>query len=219
MEPLGGRDALFRRIRSALRGHDDGVGEAASPRPPGPAPASPGRKAERFAEALRAAAGVFLSGSAYALLPQIGEALRAEGVEALLVPEGDAAARGLADALLPMGPFRLASASDLMHGKSPVTAGIQSAEFAVAESGSVVQTGRGGRSLLPGLATDVHVALVPPEALVDRMEDVLAALADDPPRTISFLTGPSRTGDIEQTLTLGAHGPRALLAVLAEPGK
>jgi L-lactate dehydrogenase complex protein LldG len=216
VEPLGRKDALLRRLRVALHGHDE-----ARPAPPAPElrearPATPAERAARFSGALRAAAGTVLSGSAYAVLPALGEALRGAGVSALLVPEGDPAARALADALLPLGPFRLASTSELLHGKSPVTAGIQSAEFAIAESGTVVQTGRQGRTLLPGLVTDVHVSLVSPDILVDRMEDVLATLAADPPRTIAFITGPSRTGDIEQTLTLGAHGPRALIAVLAE---
>jgi len=49
---------------------------------------------------------------------------------------------------------------------------------------------------------------------VDRLDDCLAPLLDDPPRNISFITGPSRTGDIEQTLTIGAHGPKKVIAVL-----
>jgi L-lactate dehydrogenase complex protein LldG len=214
VEPLGNKDALIRRIHAALHAHDTLHREGAAPQdaPPSPPP-SPERLAGRFAEGLRAAAGTVLSGGPHAVLPTLAEALRAEGVTALLVPEGDPAARELADALVPFGPFRLASTAELLHGNSPVTAGIQTAEFAVAESGTVVQTGRGGRSLLPGLVTDVHVSIVPADALVPRMEDVLAALAADPPRAIAFITGPSRTGDIEQTLTLGAHGPRALIAV------
>jgi L-lactate dehydrogenase complex protein LldG len=219
VEPLGNRDALIRRLHAALHGHPDSRQDPTPDAAPGaarPDRATAGSRAGRFSEALREAAGVVLGGSLYGLLPALAELLRAEGVAALLVAEGDAAAGELADALLPLGPFRLASVAELLHGKSPATAGIQTAEFAIAESGTVVQTGRGGRSLLPGLATDVHVTVVPPGVLVDRMEDVLAALAADPPRTIAFITGPSRTGDIEQTLTLGAHGPRALVAVLSE---
>jgi L-lactate dehydrogenase complex protein LldG len=216
VEPLGNRDALARRLAAALHGHEEPRREApAQPRGTAP-PSSAEARAARFSEALSAAAGEPMRGSLYAILPALGEALRTAGVSALLVPEGDGPARELADALLPMGPFRLASPAELLHVRSPAVAGVQSAEFAVAESGTVVQTGRGGRSLLPGLVTDVHVAIVPPEVLVDRMEDALAALAADPPRAIAFVTGPSRTGDIEQTLTLGAHGPRALIAVLPE---
>jgi L-lactate dehydrogenase complex protein LldG len=38
------------------------------------------------------------------------------------------------------------------------------------------------------------------------------------PRTVNFITGPSRTGDIEQRIELGAHGPRRLHIVLIEDG-
>ncbi|HEY5996620.1 MAG TPA: LUD domain-containing protein [Candidatus Deferrimicrobiaceae bacterium] len=216
MEPLGNRDALIRRLAGALHGHDD-PRRLPTPAPPRETvPPSVESRIARFSEALRAAAGSVVTGSSRAVPATLAEALRAAGVVALLVPDGDAPARELADALLPMGPFHLASPAGLLHGQAPATAGIQSAEFAVAETGTIVQTGRGGRSLLPGLVTALHVALVAPGILVDRMEDVLAALAADPPRAIAFITGPSRTGDIEQTLTLGAHGPRQMIAVIAE---
>jgi L-lactate dehydrogenase complex protein LldG len=205
---------LIRRLAGALHGHDDPRRLAAPAPPREAAPPSVEARIARFSEALRGAAGSVVAGSSHAVLPTLAEALRGAGVVALLVPEGDGPARELADALLPMGPFRLASPAGHLHGQAPATAGIQSAEFAVAESGTIVQTGRAGRSLLPGLVTELHVALVAPGILVDRMEDALAALAADPPRTISFITGPSRTGDIEQTLTLGAHGPRQLIAVV-----
>jgi L-lactate dehydrogenase complex protein LldG len=58
------------------------------------------------------------------------------------------------------------------------------------------------------------VSIVPAASMVARMEEALSAFAADPPRNISFLSGPSRTGDIEQTLTIGAHGPRKMIVLL-----
>ena len=62
------------------------------------------------------------------------------------------------------------------------------------------------------------MSIVPAASVVARMEEALAAFTADPPRNISFLSGPSRTGDIEQTLTIGAHGPKKAIALLLGEG-
>ena len=61
-------------------------------------------------------------------------------------------------------------------------------------------------SLLP----ETHVALVPVERIVHFMEDawdLARAELGRLPRAVNFISGPSRTADIEQTIVLGAHGP------------
>jgi L-lactate dehydrogenase complex protein LldG len=214
LEPVDRKEELIRRIAVALRGH-----EAAKQAPPSPGmPAETGGEAgriSRFRERFEAHGGSFFEGhSPDALLPALGEALRIAGVAALFFPPEDEDARHVAEALVPFGPFLLASPEEVRQTSPPMAAGVQTAEFAIAETGTIVQTSRGGRSLLPGLIPDVHVALLSPESFVDRMEECLAALKEDPPRNISFLSGPSRSADIEQTLTIGAHGPRKTIAVL-----
>lgn len=214
MEPIGGKEDLIRRIAIALRGHV-GVKEPAHP-PEGPAESSGGTdRISRFRERFEAQGGNFLDGPGLeSVLPVLGEALRIAEVAALFFPEDDAGARTVAEALAPFGPFTLVSSAEARVPSPPQTAGLQTAEFAVAETGSIVQTSRGGKTLLPGLLPDVHVALLAPGVFVERLEECLAAFAEDPPRNISFLTGPSRSADIEQTLTIGAHGPKKMIAVL-----
>ena len=214
MEPIGGKEELIRRIAVALRGHE---GAKDAPRPPaGPAgTASEADRIRRFRESFETQGGDFLYGPGLEMvLPALGEALRISGVVALFFPEGDETARKAAEALVPFGPFTLVSSDEARQPSPPETAGFQTAEYAVVETGSIVQTSRGGKTLLPGLLADVHVSLLSPAALVDRMEECLAAFAEDPPRNISFLSGPSRSADIEQTLTIGAHGPKKMIAVL-----
>lgn len=171
---------------------------------------------EAFTEALRSAGGeAFVTGvHQEEVLVALAERLRAVGATGLFIAEDDVAAREFAMALVPFGPFVVFSEADLRALPPPCSAGFQTVDAAVAESGAVVQSTRGGRSLLPGILPDVHVALVPGGSLVPRMEDVLARFSADMPRAVSFVTGPSRTADIEQTIVVGAHGPKSVIAVV-----
>jgi L-lactate dehydrogenase complex protein LldG len=57
------------------------------------------------------------------------------------------------------------------------------------------------------------------ERILRAYEDGFALLREEHrelPRSINFITGPSRSGDIEQTLQLGAHGPRRLCVLLVD---
>jgi L-lactate dehydrogenase complex protein LldG len=214
MEPVDRKEELIRRVAVALRGREGGRAALRKAAPPEGSPDEEVRIA-RFREMLEAQDGIFFEGTALEpLLPALGEELRLAGVAAILFPREDAGARLLAEALVPFGPFSLVSPAEALQPSGPGTAGIQSAEHAVVETGSIVQTSGYGKTLLPGLIVDVHVALLAPGNFVDRLDDCLAPRLADPPRNISFITGPSRTGDIEQTLTIGAHGPKKLIAVI-----
>lgn len=89
---------------------------------------------------------------------------------------------------------------------------------AVAETGSIVMASGPehpvGLSFLP----DCHIVVLPESAILPYMEDVWPLLReyDQMPRVINFNTGPSRTGDIEQTIEIGAHGPRAMHVLLVK---
>ena len=65
---------------------------------------------------------------------------------------------------------------------------------------------------------DYHVVLVRAPQLVRHIEDVWQRLRErgDVPRTVNFITGPSKTADVEQTLQLGAHGPRSLHVIYVD---
>ena len=64
---------------------------------------------------------------------------------------------------------------------------------------------------------DTHIVLLPAARIVGSYEDgwdLLRATSEAMPRTINYITGPSRSGDIEQTMQLGAHGPLRLHIIL-----
>lgn len=220
MEPVRQIAELLDRIRTALRGRmvaEPGL-PYVSPRDRG-SPLGGQETIDRFREKFEGIGGTFLAGDPFErVLQDLGERLRAEGVGALFCQEDDPAARSVADALVPFGPFLLLSPADVRGAGPPVTAGIQSAECAAAGTGTIVQTSRDGKTLLPGLASDVHVVLLSPDRFLPGVEECLEALSDDPPRNISLITGPSRTADIELTLTEGVHGPRKVIAVLLGGG-
>ena len=95
--------------------------------------------------------------------------------------------------------------------------GITGCFRAIAETGTLVfVTGAEtptGTMLLP----ETHIAIVRADQIVTGMEEAFAdirATHAKMPRAINLVSGPSRTGDIEQTIVLGAHGPRRLHIVL-----
>lgn len=103
----------------------------------------------------------------------------------------------------------------------PVAVGITGVDVAVAESGTLGLVSGVGRGRLPSLLPALHIALLPADRLVRTLPDALARLqAEFGPAlfadrsNLTFITGPSRTADIELSLTLGVHGPRDLHAII-----
>ncbi|SDH59613.1 LutC/YkgG family protein [Roseospirillum parvum] len=94
------------------------------------------------------------------------------------------------------------------------------ARLGIAETGSLLLTSSPetptGLNFLP----DFHLVALDASAVVATLEDAWARLRQDHaggwPRTVNLVAGPSRTGDIEQTIQLGAHGPRHLHILLVE---
>jgi len=94
--------------------------------------------------------------------------------------------------------------------------GITGVKAAVAETGSLICTSGTqqwrGLSLIP----PVHVAIVRADQIVPDLLDVLAAPAPDLPAALTFISGPSKTADIEGILITGVHGPGHVHAVVLE---
>ena len=92
---------------------------------------------------------------------------------------------------------------------------------AVAETGSVVVVSGAGTPATLNFLPENHLVVLHESQIVAHMEDVWPQLrAMDPmPRATTMVTGPSRTADIEQTLEIGAHGPRRVhvMLVAGEP--
>lgn len=99
--------------------------------------------------------------------------------------------------------------------------GITGCYCAFAETGTLVLASGPQTHASTHLLPETHVALVPASRIVRGMEDVFTLLraerggAEMMPRSLNMVSGPSRTGDIELTIVLGAHGPYRVHIVLA----
>jgi L-lactate dehydrogenase complex protein LldG len=102
--------------------------------------------------------------------------------------------------------------------------GVTGVDFALAETGTMILLSGAGRPRSTSLLPATHVAVFDRRRLIESLEQVgimLEALHVDPARTMSgavinFITGPSRTADIELTLTRGVHGPKEVHAVFVD---
>lgn len=85
---------------------------------------------------------------------------------------------------------------------------------AIAETGSLICSSQGGKPVQAGLLPAHHVAIVSSENIFEKLDDFFGTLGDSPPTNITLETGPSRTADIELTLTIGVHGPGRLTVIV-----
>ncbi|MGA9395281.1 MAG: lactate utilization protein C, partial [Azonexus sp.] len=88
--------------------------------------------------------------------------------------------------------------------------GISGCFCAIAETGTLLLLSGPQTPASISLLPETHIAIVPVGRIVATMEDAFALLRNEQgglPRAVNFISGPSRTGDIEQTIVLGAHGP------------
>jgi L-lactate dehydrogenase complex protein LldG len=88
--------------------------------------------------------------------------------------------------------------------------GITGVYCAIAETGTLVVLSGADTPTATTLLPDTHIAVVPASRIVSGMEEMFALARAERvrlPRAINMISGPSRTGDIEQTIVLGAHGP------------
>jgi iron-sulfur cluster protein len=107
------------------------------------------------------------------------------------------------------------------------TVGISGANLAIAETGTIVLVTNEGNADLTTTLPPVHIALFGFDKLVATLEDAVAVLRMLPrsgtgqvmTSYVNWITGPSRSADIEQSLTIGVHGPREMHCVILDNGR
>jgi L-lactate dehydrogenase complex protein LldF len=107
------------------------------------------------------------------------------------------------------------------------TVGISGANMAIAETGTIVLVTNEGNADLTTTLPPVHIALFGIDKLVATLDDAVAVLRMLPrsgtgqliSSYVNWITGPSRSADIEQSLTIGVHGPREMHCVILDNGR
>ena len=191
---------------------------------------------ERFRREFERVGGVFHRVARLDEVPDTVAGLaRAQGMRRLVAWHAEAlggdlvgalAGRGLETLAMPSATPDAAERARLRETIASAELGLTAADLAVAETGSLVLVSGAGRPRSTSLLPACHVALFDRAALVESLAQVGLVLEawheGVAPATrgavINVITGPSRTADIELTLTRGVHGPKDVHAVFVEDG-
>lgn len=214
---MSARDNILGRIRVAQgrtgapdAAREELVASYLASHPQSPRPAPDDDIVERFRERAEALSTSIDSAPENAAIPRcVADYLTRNNLplKAVTWPEWGAlewAAAGIAVSVRP------ANGDDLV--------GITGAFCAIAETGTLMMVSGSDTPPSASLLPETHIAIVRRDQIVQGMEEGWALLraryGTRPPRAVNFISGPSRTADIEQTVTLGAHGPYRVHLIL-----
>ncbi|MDT3671994.1 MAG: lactate utilization protein [Aromatoleum sp.] len=205
------RDAILRSVRSALRRDALDGAEVAALDARVPAHTRPAHEEDlvaRFIRKFESRAGTVERVASRDAVPAAVEAYRA----AHQLPERAAVGAGLKELTWPEGW--------LIHGEAAgitEALAVSPAFCGVAETGSVMLASGPDSPTTHNFVPDDHVVVLDTGRIVDHFEDAWTLLRARPqgmPRATNIVSGPSRTADIQQTIQLGAHGPRRMHVIL-----
>lgn len=213
--------------------HDAGVDTLPTAAIPGtasvaaPAHGLPPR--QRFQAALEAVAGVVHEARSLTDVVEVvaGIAARLHATSLLAWSDEAIGLPGLSDALAARGitvadPRIPQANGDARAGRlnvlEPIQLGVTGADAGLAETGSVVIASGPGRPRMASLLVPVHIAILRVDCLVESISTLLATRGDlvAAGSNLVAITGPSRTADIEHTLSRGVHGPGEIHVILLD---
>ena len=211
------RAAHESRLAGAAHGTDASARAGAAP----PTPLEfEGTVVERFCQALEAVAGRCLvvrdEAEAAEALRQIAEQ---RGARRVAVSDAPLVRRVVEGAGLAAEVLEDAAVSDLFD----CDLGVTGAQWGAAETGTLVLESDAERHRLASLVPTAHVAIVEAARVRETLGEVLREIEGRGEgglsRAVTFITGPSRTSDIELTLAIGVHGPAELYVVVITGGE
>lgn len=226
METNAARDRIFARIRAAqgrgatvTQGERDAVADYLARHPQGPQPDVAEDRAAAFSVQAQKMASTVDRVATLAEVPGAvlhyldGLKLTRRAVAWTSLGDLPWAAQGLDVECRP--PVREPQA-DREHGD---LVGITGCFVAIAETGSLMLLSGPDTFASAALLPETHIAVVPVSRIVANLEEAFARMRAEHgelPRATNIISGPSRTGDIEQTIVLGAHGPYRVHVILVD---
>lgn len=212
------RQAIFKKIREAqgrtaepLEQARDAALQYIAAHDPGPRPSMPPDLVTHFEAQARRMSDTVQRLSAYADVPAaVASFLSTNGLPQTAIAwttlsHLDWQAEGISI------EFRPPNAKDLV--------GVTGCFCAIAETGTLMLLSGPDTYASASLLPETHIAIVPASRIVAAMEDAFALVRRERgelPRATNMISGPSRTGDIEQTIVLGAHGPYRVHVLILE---
>jgi L-lactate dehydrogenase complex protein LldG len=106
--------------------------------------------------------------------------------------------------------------TDMEHHADEAFIGIAEADLAIAETGTLVQDATDLNQRLATMFPYINILVARTSSLVPTFADALNSFAAEMPGYLAFITGPSRTADIENVLAIGVHGPEHLWIILID---
>lgn len=207
---MSARDEILGRVRTAL---GRTTGAAVPPPPPVPmlgrVDLDTAQRLRLFTERLEAVAGLCHDGDAAGVVADLIAHHRPRTIAA-----SDAAAVRALCELPVLRSEHWLPADATKEQLFAADLGITTAQWGIAETGTVVLDSATERHRLPSLLPPVHIVLLPKSRVLATLGELLKTVGRPLPPALTLITGPSRTADIELQLVLGVHGPRELHVVL-----
>jgi L-lactate dehydrogenase complex protein LldG len=210
------REAILHKVRTAL---GRSVGQPPAPAPPPYLRIPAGAREERIASFFRAVE--LLAGKTFRA--NTPDAAR-DYVESVVAGRRAVVSNApfLADCGITKIPGVECGYTDrerLRAACAEAAVGITSAEYALADTGTLVMLASPAEPRMISLLPPVHVAVLAPDRLLSSLDELFTVLPNPARNTSSMvlITGPSRTADIEQILVRGVHGPGELHVVVVAP--
>ncbi|MBN2045773.1 MAG: lactate utilization protein [Anaerolineales bacterium] len=171
---------------------------------------------EQFAAALAQSKGeAHLVESKKAAVGKLRELLAELEIETVAAHrEAPLADLGIPEAFPDLHWFFAGETADYLSRCAQADLGLTSADFALAETGSLVLTSGKHKARMTSLLPPVHIVLLPQSRILPSIFEWVGKRPQIFPANLVLVSGPSKTGDIEQTSIVGVHGPKRFIVIV-----